>query len=127
MSSSFNFYKKKRRRIIVAKFATVIEELVALIIICLLRVIFSVSVLFAKINFTYIFYSYTFLYSFLMRAIESFINEALKWQQFNVQNMYGTLTSNLLSFCGLIVAYVIDKRMHHSLKTIFTSNRKSNN
>lgn len=85
MSSSFNFYKKKRRRIIVAKFATVIEELVALIIICLLRVIFSVSVLFARINFTYIFYSHTSLYRlFLMKAIKSFINEALKWQQFNV-------------------------------------------
>ena len=48
MSSSFNFYKKKRRRIIAAKFATVIEELVAIRIVCLLSwVIFSAQVLFA--------------------------------------------------------------------------------
>ena len=43
---------KKRRRIIAAKFATVIEELVAIRIVCLLSsVIFSAQVLFARILF----------------------------------------------------------------------------
>ena len=46
------FIKRKRRRIIAAKFATVIEELVATRIVCLLSsVIFSAQVLFARILF----------------------------------------------------------------------------